>query len=295
MSARGSVKLAVLDHPPSRTTSGATVGPGRARVALSAARGSIAVACAVLWLGVVALPWLLFMSAPAWSVSRGRRLSWVTHWARCQSRVVLGVLRVGGAQTARSGRVPTDAPGLVLMNHQSVLDIPTAILMAEPVVPAFVARVRYASVPVIAAGLWLADCPVVDPGRDREGALAVLRSAVREDRAVLIYPEGHRTPDGNLQPFRTAGLLAMLRERRVPVWLIVTDGFWSGRRLVDLARLDLIRGTTEVLGPFTPPADEAALEPFLGELHAAMDEALRRRRRGEAPVRDESGRPGGLP
>src|SRR6185503_322315 len=103
-----------------------------------------------------------------------------------------------------------------------------------------------------------AECPIVDPRRDRVAAVELLRTAVRADRAVFIYPEGHRSADGDLQPFRTAGLLAMLAERRVPVWLVATDGFSSGRRLVDLLQLHHIRGITEVLGCFDPPADAEA-------------------------------------
>ena len=106
--------------------------------------------------------------------------------------------------------------------------------------------------------------------------MSLLRQAVRHDRAIFIYPEGHRSTDGALQPFRTAGLLAMLTERRVPVWLVATDGFTGGRRLVDLLQLERIRGVTEVLGRFDPPADEAALPGFLEELHAHLAVALAR-------------------
>jgi hypothetical protein len=48
----------------------------------------------------------------------------------------------------------------------------------------------------------------------------------------------------------------MLRARRVPVWLIATDGFWAGRRLIDLVMLHRIRGVTAVVGRFVPPDDD---------------------------------------
>jgi 1-acyl-sn-glycerol-3-phosphate acyltransferase len=194
--------------------------------------------------------------------------------------VVLGLMRLGGARFFRRGALRTDVAGIVLMNHQSVLDIPTAVIMCAPIVPAFVARERYARAPLIGTGLRLADCPVVDPRGDREGALAALREAVRADRAILIYPEGHRSTDGTLQPFRTAGLLAMLTERRVPVWLVATDGYTGSRRLVDLVQLHRIRGVTEVLGRFDPPADAAEIPAFLDGLHASLAGGLARMRSG---------------
>jgi 1-acyl-sn-glycerol-3-phosphate acyltransferase len=236
------------------------------------------------WLGIAALPSLLLMSLAARPLGPGRRLSWVSSWARVQCRLVLDMLRLGGARSVRRGVLRTDVAGIILMNHQSVLDIPTAVLMCEPVVPAFVARERYARVPLIGTGLRLADCPIVDPKRDREGALATLRQAVHADRAILIYPEGHRTTDGTLQPFRTAGLVAMLTERRVPVWLVATDGFTGGRRLVDLVQLYRIRGVTEVVGRFQPPDEEADIPAFLDGLHSHLAEALARIRSGTPRV-----------
>ena len=252
---------------------------------LRGVRGAVGLAAVLVWLGAVALPWLLLMSLPARYLARARRLAWVSSWARAQCQVVLGILRLGGARCVRRGMLRTDVAGIILMNHQSLLDIPTAILMCAPLVPAFVARERYARVPLISTGLWFAECPIVDPRRDREGAVALLRQAVRTDRAIFLYPEGHRSTDGALLPFRTAGLLAMLTERRVPIWLVATDGFSSGRRLVDLVQLHHIRGVTEVLGCFDPPDDEAALPAFLDELHSHLSAGLTRMRSDAASPR----------
>jgi 1-acyl-sn-glycerol-3-phosphate acyltransferase len=252
-------------------------------------RGGAALGLVLAWLGVAALPSVVALGFAARRVSTTRRLSWISAWARTQAKVALGLLRAGGARFKRVGHVRTDQAGLIVMNHQSVLDIPTAILMSGPIVPAFVTRSRYTRVPMIGAGLRCADCPIVDPGRDREEALRTLAGAVQNERALLIYPEGHRTPDGTLQPFRTAGLLAMLEARRVPVWLVATDGFWSGRRLVDLVRLDRIRGRTVVVGRFDPPEDAAALPGFLAVLEARLAEALAALRSAHGEAEDGTG------
>jgi len=244
------------------------------------AAGALAFLAVLLWLGLAGLPSILLLSVPACRVRPSRRLAWVSTWARANSRMVLGLLRLGGARYSRKGEIETDRAGIIVMNHQSLLDIPTAIVMSRPLVPAFVARERYASVPMIATGLRLADCPMIDPHTDRDGAVATLRRAVREDRTLLIYPEGHRSPDGELQPFRSAGLLAMLAERRVPVWLVATDGFRAGRHLIDFVlHVHRIRGRTEVVGRYEPPVDAEQLPAFVDRLHsdlAAHLEAMRR-------------------
>ena len=125
---------------------------------------------------------------------------------------------------------------------------------------------------------------MIDPD-DRDGSVAVLREAVRRDRTLLIYPEGRRSDDGQLQRFRPAGLLAMLDERRVPVWLVATDGFSAGRRLRDFfSNVHHVDGCTELVGRYDPPERAEDLPPFVARLHADLAAHLatmRARRSGE--------------
>jgi 1-acyl-sn-glycerol-3-phosphate acyltransferase len=100
---------------------------------------------------------------------------------------------------------------------------------------------------------------------------------------MLIFAEGHRTLDGEIQPFETAGVLTVLRERRLPVYLVVTDGFWAARRLVDfVVGIGKIRGETEVVGRFEPPADTDALPAFVNGLRETMIAHLAEMRRRSA-------------
>jgi 1-acyl-sn-glycerol-3-phosphate acyltransferase len=195
-------------------------------------------------------------------------------------------MRLGGATLQRSGKVSTATPVLIVMNHQSLLDIPTAGLMSSPLVPLFVTRKRYQyGVPAVSPCLRLMGCPVIEP-RDRRESLKTMRQAARElEHGMLVFAEGHRSSDGEVQPFQTAGVLAVLRERRMPVCVVVTDGFWSARRLSDFVLgVGKIRGETEVVGVFEPPADDAALPAFIEQLRETMVAhlALMRRRRAAA-------------
>ena len=201
-----------------------------------------------------------------------RRPALTSPFFRAMCRGITALLRLGGARLRRCGVVPTDGPVLVLMNHQSVLDIVTVGLMSDPYVPLFVTRKRYAyGLPCISPHLRLMGCPVIDPD-DWRRALTVFREAGRAlHHGLLVFPEGHRTKDGTIGPFKTAGLLAVLRERRLPVYLLVTDGFCATRRFVDfLFGVGEIRGETEVLGPFSPPAEADALPAFLAALRETM-------------------------
>ncbi len=61
---------------------------------------------------------------------------------------------------------------------------------------------------------------------------------------------------------------------------MVTDGFWTCRRLADfLFNVHRIDGRTEVLGPFDPPAG-GSMSDFVEELRGRMVDHLASMRRG---------------
>jgi 1-acyl-sn-glycerol-3-phosphate acyltransferase len=247
---------------------------------VSALRSGLAVLALLPWMLLGGLYQRLLVYPAFYLIPRWRR-SVTSRYFRGMSHGILFFLRMGGATVRRSGTVPTSSPVLILMNHQSLLDIPTAGLMSRPFVPWFVTRKRYHyGVPAVSPCLRLMGCPVIDP-RDRRGSLRTMRDAARTlEHGMLIFAEGHRTLDGEIQPFQTAGVLTVLRERPLPVYLIVTDGFWSARRLVDFVLgVGKIRGETEVLGPFAPPAETDALPGFVEGLRETMIEHLAEMRR----------------
>ena len=112
-------------------------------------------------------------------------------------------------------------PVLIVMNHQSLLDILTATMMGQPYVPAFVTRSRYARfIPAVSPAVRMLDGPFVDP-EARPARRPGRRARGRAARALrpADLPGGAPQPDGELQPFKTRGSQAMLgarRDARVP-------------------------------------------------------------------------------
>jgi 1-acyl-sn-glycerol-3-phosphate acyltransferase len=188
------------------------------------------------------------------------------------ARSVLVCMRMGGARITEIGHVPTERPVLVLMNHQSLLDIPTGVALCRPNVPLIVTRKLYGrGIPLVSPMLRIQRYPLIDPKQDRRQAVAIVREAARREQGVLLYPEGHRSRGGELGRFATAGIRAILKEQRWPVYLIVTDGFWVCRNAKDfLFRIHQIAGRTEVLGPFDPPAEDAEVPAFVERMRETM-------------------------
>ena len=245
-------------------------------------RSALSLAVALFWF-VPAAVLLHLILVPAGKLVPRLRAQWGEWFINGMARLLLATFRAGGARFEVRRMIPTAEPCLIVGNHQSLLDPAVVIAMSAPYVPAFVARTRYAPVPVVGESMRIVGCPLVDPRRDARGAVEKMVEGARTlPHGLLVYPEGHRTKDGEVRPWRPAGLAACIAARRLPVYLVVEDGFWHSRTLVDFVlNVHRMRGVIDVLGPFTPPADEAAIPAFIEELRQRMVGHLAGLRRGD--------------
>jgi 1-acyl-sn-glycerol-3-phosphate acyltransferase len=253
--------------------------------ALRALRSALALLLVLLWMGGPCGVILYCGVAPLSWLYPSRRRALISWFMKLIVHGILAGMRLGGARFRWSGRIPGAEPVLVLMNHQSQVDILIATMLGDPHVPAFVPRIRYARfVPLVSRCIAMLGCPIVDPRRDPRGAIAEMRrTAASLDHALLVFPEGHRSRDGEIRPFRIGGTLAVLETRRLPVYLVVTDGYYRARRFVDfIYNIRSLDGMTEVLGPYTPPEDPEQLPAAIEGWRGIMIERLRERRAGGA-------------
>jgi 1-acyl-sn-glycerol-3-phosphate acyltransferase len=136
------------------------------------------------------------------------------------------LIRAGGARVVVSGQENVDPsrPTIYVSNHQSTLDIPVHFV-AVPVNFRYVAKHQLAWVPMIGWYLWLAGHIFVNRGR-RDKAIASLDAAARKIRggtSVFLYPEGTRSDDGSVLPFKK-GPFALALKARVPIVPITIEG-----------------------------------------------------------------------
>jgi 1-acyl-sn-glycerol-3-phosphate acyltransferase len=229
-----------------------------------------------LRLGVIPATWLF----------RRWRYRITSRYLKIMAGGIFALLTLGGARFRRRGTIPTGGPVAIIANHQSLVDILQVALMGRPMAPAYVTRTRYARwVPLVSATIRLLGCPLVDPKKDPRGALRAVRDGARElPHGLLIFPEGHRSRDGEVREFRTAGVEVMLRARRVPVYLVVSDGGWRVAGFLDLLyRVHLIDHEAELLGPFEIPEGSARLSDFIDAMRRAIVDRLAERRAAGRP------------
>lgn len=249
---------------------------------LSALRSFVAVVACLFLLGIVAPLVLYLVVVPLLALGPGRRVELGTRWVTWIAKSLTSILRLGGATLDVEGTINCAQAGVVIMNHQSVLEIPALIHVLRPRLPRFVARSRYArSIPTVSRAIEYLDCIVIDPRRDRAGAVLAIKRAADEGlhHTVMLFPEGHRTRDGEIAPFRPAGMIALLEGRQLPVFTVVCDGFWRLRTVMDsFFGLGSVRGRMKVVDCATSPTKREELEAFIEERRQIMIRELAKMR-----------------
>ncbi len=133
---------------------------------------------------------------------------------------------------------------IYMSNHQSVVDI-GAIVLSMPVSWRFVAKKELTYIPFFGWALALSDQIVIDRGNRRRSVESLRRAAerVRAGANVIIFPEGTRSPDGSLQPFKSGGFHLAL-DAQVPVVPVTVSG---SQRLTPKRSLQVRSGTVKVV------------------------------------------------
>ena len=207
-----------------------------------------------------------------------RRFTIMRWWLRAHARVVLGMARhLGGLRLHVRGSLP-ETGCIVLMNHQSLLDIPVGVSLIRGPCPLIPTRDKYTrGIPTISRLARLAGFPSLSQGAratraEHRAMLAAADAVARGERTFLIYPEGHRSRDGELQPFMVSGLqLVLRRTQERPLYLVVVDGLWRLRSVSDIAlRLAGSIATVEIRGPYPVPRDPRDHEAFIASLRGEM-------------------------
>jgi 1-acyl-sn-glycerol-3-phosphate acyltransferase len=199
------------------------------------------------------------------------------------AQFLLGLPMILGFRLRIEGQrhIPRRGPALLIANHQSLLD-PIVIGLASPRRLCYLARKTLFRHPVAGALLRSVGGVELDmEGVGKEGIKTILHELQR-GQAVVVYPEGTRTDDGRLQPFRP-GIQLLIKRTVAPVVPIgIAGAFEAWPYWRPLPR----PGTVAVsVGPAVAAKSLAALprEKMLGELFevvSRLKERAERLRRG---------------
>jgi 1-acyl-sn-glycerol-3-phosphate acyltransferase len=187
-------------------------------ITLAYARFWLAMAFTVFWTVTCFTATLLGLLVPG---DGGRR--WQLFCARTWGR---GILRAAGCPVEVEKLSPRPAGGfLYFSNHHSMLDILALFVALDDTPFVFAAKRELFRVPFIGWHLRLAGYVEVD--RDnRERAIQSFANAAKQIQAgtvVTVYPEGTRSVDGTILPFKKGPFMLALATQR-PIVPVAVDG-----------------------------------------------------------------------
>jgi 1-acyl-sn-glycerol-3-phosphate acyltransferase len=159
-------------------------------------------------------------------------------WAR-------GILRVCGVKVLVSGKENLDpaVPRIYVCNHQSYFDI-FALLAHLPVHFKFVLKEELMRIPLLGTAMRGARYIGIDRQDPRKALKGMAEAAerIREGASILIFPEGTRSLDGELQPFKPGGFHLALKARCDILPLAILNS----RLIVPKGSLRIRKGTVEM-------------------------------------------------
>jgi 1-acyl-sn-glycerol-3-phosphate acyltransferase len=175
-------------------------------------------AWSLAWLGIITLP-LCLVVLVAWLAGvSDHGLQWAPRlWA---SLLMAGI----GCRVSASGLENLE-PGATYVfagNHSSALDIP-ALQTVLPSNFRWVAKQELFRIPVFGQALKAVGDIPLDRSAGRQALQSLIEASrrVERDASVVIFPEGTRSDDGELLPFKSGSFLLAIKSGRpvVPFWL----------------------------------------------------------------------------
>ncbi len=121
-----------------------------------------------------------------------------------------------GARLEVEGGEHVDArrPTIYVANHQSTIDIPVMFL-AVPLALRFIAKKELKYVPLLGWYMWIAGFIFVDRGNSRNAiaSLDVAAEKIRSGTSLVVFPEGTRSEDLVVQPFKKGAFRLAIKAR----------------------------------------------------------------------------------
>ncbi|PLY05467.1 MAG: 1-acyl-sn-glycerol-3-phosphate acyltransferase [Desulfuromonas sp.] len=213
-------------------------------------------------------PWTLFVILTGVPLSF-IRADYLHNYACLWGRI--GLLLAGVRLTVHGKEHLNNSGSVIYMgNHQSNFDI-LALFAGLPGQFRWIAKEELFRIPLF--GYSMKRCGYIPLNRkDRRKALLSMRSAAERIAAgtsVIIFPEGTRSEDGNLLPFKKGGF-SLAQQAGVPIVPLAING---SRGINPKGSLRVFGGHIEIT-IFPPLASEGPVEDLMERVRTTIVESL---------------------
>jgi 1-acyl-sn-glycerol-3-phosphate acyltransferase len=181
-------------------------------------------------------------------------------------------VRVEGMENVQPG-----VSYIFLSNHVSNLDPPILLPLIPGRTSVFLKR-ELMKIPLLGTAMRMGKFVPVSRGNQREEArqsVEAAADALNSGLHITVFPEGTRSPDGRLLPFKK-GAFFLAEATGAPIIPIVITGT---ERMMPKKTLRITPGEAHVrFLPSIRPQDSATREELMERVRAEMEEELDRRR-----------------
>ena len=120
--------------------------------------------------------------------------------------------------------IPADSSVVYMCNHNSFFDV-LITYVKIPYVFGFVSKKEVGKVPILHMWMRYVNCLFLDRNNIREGLKTILTGIdmVKNGTSLFIFPEGTRSKDGNMIPFKE-GAMKLATKSKAPVIPIAMRG-----------------------------------------------------------------------
>jgi 1-acyl-sn-glycerol-3-phosphate acyltransferase len=163
-------------------------------------------------------------------------------WSRIIATATGVKVKVEGMENLKD-----DRPYIFAANHQSQYDI-FALDGYFMVDFRWVAKKELSRIPLVGRAMGLAGTVFIDRSKGRKAVKSLAEAAKRiaNGTSVVVFPEGTRSPDGRLQPFKSGAMYLAIKSGVEIVPVAITGGFeimqknsfliWPGNMLVRVGK-----------------------------------------------------------
>lgn len=137
-----------------------------------------------------------------------------------------------------------EGPALLAMNHQSFLDPPFAGISCQRPIH-YLARKTLFDIPVIGWILRRINVIGVDLGNSDVAALKAVMRVLKAGGCTIVFPEGTRTRDGNLQPAKPGAgfIIAKTLAPVIPMRVFgAFEAFPKGAKIPRMSPVTIVAG-----------------------------------------------------
>jgi 1-acyl-sn-glycerol-3-phosphate acyltransferase len=220
-----------------------------------------------VWVGLglpaamVAMPWAALRDDFRLMYRWGMRIVW------------LGVRAAGVRVRVEGAENLPGQPCIFVSNHVSNLDAPVLLPMLPGMTSVFIKK-KLMSIPVLGMAMRMGKYIPVSRGHSQEEAqksVAYATEVLRGGRNIMLFPEGTRSPDGKLLPFKKGGFF-LAAETGAPIVPVAIRGTAAMMRKGSLKIYpgEAVVRFLPVVWPEQFESREALMQAVRGELEIAL-------------------------